>query len=459
MMALLQSRGGIIAGWVLVAALLAGFLLFQVKPLVADHETGVPGIASAQNDYKHVWAGARLLQAGFSPYPAEVMLLAAGGYAETEDRRFRTINPYVYPPFTALVMMPLAQLSFAQSAVAFALLNILLLLLALHLAAWAHGWRGNPWIVVALLGMVAFNATVFRQNNAGQLNTVLLFGYTLVYIGVGRNWPAPLLGFIAAALALFKLSPGILLVWFLLRREWRRAGWMAGFCVLLSLVTVALFGWSVHWEFLPVLRDMGYGSSTWQEYGNTFWRDPYNMSFNALFHRLFVDHEGSGITPWMSLPAIIANGMTWLVSLALLGFLAVTSWKARCQLPLSFSIMVLVSLLLPALFWDHYLVQALLPVILLAAVATRLPRGPIQWIVPGLLVASVVVMSWTIRFHAMDWNSGPALLLHNLKLLPALLLLGVACWMASVQGYKPAGASGGSEFAQGNPHSGNEPGG
>ncbi|MCC5875021.1 MAG: DUF2029 domain-containing protein [Candidatus Sumerlaeia bacterium] len=458
MMSLLQSRGGMVAGWLVAAGLLLGFVFFQVVPLVASHGTGIPGIASGQNDYKHVWAGARLLQSGFSPYPAEVMLSAAGGYAETEDHRFRTINPYVYPPFTALVMMPLAQLPFASSAVAFSILNHILLLGALFLAAWLLGWRGNPWVVVLLLAMVSFNATVFRQNNAGQLNVILLFGYTLVLVGIRRSWPTPVLGAIAAALALFKLSPGILLIWFLLRREWKRAGWMAAFTILFTLVTLVLFGWGVHWDFLPVLRDMGYGSSTWQEYGNTFWRDPYNMSFNALFHRLFVEHEGSGMVPWVALSPVVANGFTWLVSLMLLGLFAFVSWNQKIALSVSYSTMILVSLLLPALFWDHYLVQALLPVMLLSFVAFRLPGITHRWVLLGLIALSVVVLSWTVRFHGMDWNSGPALLLHNLKLLPALMLLGVAGWMVFSGEPKPGAGPDQSKLTQETPISGNEPG-
>lgn len=456
---MLQSPAGLVVGWLLALGLVVGTVFFQVVPLVSSHGTGIPGIGSAQNDYKHVWAGARLLNSGFSPYPPEVMLSAAAGYFQNEDRRFRTINPYVYPPFTAFVMQPLALLPFAQSVIAFLITNHLLLLGSLFLIAWAHGWRGDPWILVLMLAMVAFNATIFRQNNAGQLNLVLLFGYTLVYIGIMRGWTAPVLGAIAAFLALFKLSPGILLVWFLLRREWARAGWTVLFGILFTIITVAFYGWRVHLDFLPVLRDMGYGSSTWQEHGNTFWRDSYNMSFNALFHRIFVEHDGSGMTPWLSLSPTVANGLTWLASLGVLALFVKVSWRGRGNLAADYSTMILVSLLLPALFWDHYLTQALLPVMLLAILAGGLRESWQRWLVWGILAASVLLMSWTVRFHAVEWNSGPALLLHNLKLLPALMLLGVAVWLSrgDLSGsFKPGPPRDESNFGQDIPISGNE---
>lgn len=426
----LNSPAGRIAGLCLVLLLLVVHFRGQVLPLVTAQGTGVPGIFSHQNDYKHVYLGARLLSMGFSPYEAEVMLPFAAMMAEEEDIRFRAVNPYVYPPFTALVMTPLSRPSFSTSAVAFVLINNVALFVALLLAAWCAGWRGNPWVAAGLLAVVAWSDAVLRQNNAGQLNVVLLLGYTVVLLALKRRWPAPAIGAMAAFLALFKLSPGLLLPWFLLRRQWRHAGWMAGFGVLFTVVSVLLYGWRVHWDFLPVLRDMGYGSSTWAEYGNTFWRDPYNQSFNALFHRLFAEDPKGMITPWVALGPVVANGLTWLASLLVLGGFAWASWRKGAPLEASFAAMVMASLLLPALFWDHYLVQAYLPAILLLALGWRM-EGRGRWLLAGAVVVALVMIAWPIRFGAVQWNDGPLVVLHNLKLLSALVLFGAALWVAA----------------------------
>lgn len=430
----LDSPAVRIAGACVVVLLLFLYIRGQVLPLVSDGGTGVPGIVSHQNDYKHVYLGARLLSMGFSPYEAEVMLPFASTMAETEDIRFWAVNPYVYPPFTALVMRPLTWLPFAQSAVAFIWLNNLALLGALLLAAWCMGWRGHPWVAAGLLAMVAWSDVVTRQNNAGQLNVVLLLGYTMVLVAMKRRWPAPAVGAMAGFLALFKLSPGILLVWFLLRREWRHAGWMAGFGLLFTLSSALIYGWQAHWNFLPVLRDMGYGSSTWGEYGNTFWRDPYNQSFNALFHRLLAGDPRGVMEPWLALGPVAANALTWVATVGILGAFGWVAWGRRAPLEASFAAMVMASLLLPALFWDHYLVQAYLPAVVLLALGAGM-EGPRRWVVWGGVGVSLVLMAWPIRFGSLDWNGGGALLLHNVKLLPALILFAVALWM----GVRPHG--------------------
>lgn len=404
------------AGYVVAALLLAAYLMLQVVPLLGTRGSGVVGLASHANDYKHIYLGSRLLADGVSPYPAENMLVVAGDYSQRVDPRFRTVLPYVYLPFTGFAMRPLSALPFAQSVVAFQLLNHACILGGLVLAAWAAGWKLNGWTMAVLLASVAFNAAVFRQNNAGQLNAVLFCGMALLAVAVLRGWHPAAVGFIAAFLMLFKLSPGIFLIWFLLRREWSRAAWMAGWALVLTGLTVAVYGLRVHLDFLPVLRDMGYGRSTWAEYGNTFWRDPYNQSFNGLFHRLFVEFKDSGIVPWARLSPTAANGLTWVISVAILAiFAAGSALKRPGTDAASFALAVCASLLLPSIMWDHYLVQALLPLILLAGLHRDNPP------VLAALGAAVVAMSLPVALDQPAFQSGAGLLGMSFKMIAALI--------------------------------------
>ena len=66
----------------------------------------------------------------------------------------------------------------------------------------------------------------FRSLSAGQLNGPLVLAYPLVLLALRRKRDG-MAGFIAAAAALFKLSPGILFLYFLWKGRWRAAGWMA----------------------------------------------------------------------------------------------------------------------------------------------------------------------------------------------------------------------------------------
>ncbi len=413
-----------------VAAVLYGW--FQVGPLLAG---------SHQNDFKHVWLGALLLAEGQSPYAPEAMKEMAATFA-SEDPRFGSILPYVYLPFTGVVLRPLTWMSFGAAAIVWQALNHALLLGGLLLAARAGGWKWR-WQSVALVSAaVVFNYTVFRQNNAGQLNMVLVFGSALLAFGIAKRRHPAALGFVAAFLMLFKLTPGIFLVWFLLTRRWREAAWTAGFAVLLTLLTLPLAGLSVHLAFLPVLSEMGYGGSSWADEGMRFWRDPYNQSPNSFFSHIM--EPAPGFTPWIDAGPRPATLATWGVSLTVLAGLAwacVRRPQGNEDWKRSFSLAILASLLVPSILWDHYLVQVFVPGLLLwnafagrwrTAVRTSIVFGFAIWTLgvgfdggflhPGMLAS--VGMKFQLALPGRDGPAG--LVWMSLKLWPLAMLFGVA---------------------------------
>lgn len=417
-----KSPAGRAAGVALCVALIVCYWLLQVRPLLGDRGTGIAGMASHQNDFKHLYLGSVLLSHGLSPYKDVNMLTMTADMAR-QDPRFGSgdelrIQPYVYLPFTGLVLRPLTLLPFAKSAVVFQLLNHACVLGAVGLTALACGWWRKPWGIATMLAMVAFNASLTRQNTAGQLNAMLLFGFALLYLAVSRKWPAAAVGAIAAFLMLFKLSPGIFLIWFLLRREWSRAAWMAGVAGLLTVVTVCLYSFGRHLEFLPVLEQMGYGKSTWSQFGRTFWRDPYNQSFNALFHRLLVSRPDTGIAPWLSLTAGVANALTWMTTAAILGLFGWRASRRGSSVAAGFSLAVTASLLVPSIMWDHYLVQLVVPMGLLLMVGWGSRH---RVLVIALVASSSVIASMPVALDHPSFRQGVGLLAMSLKLLPVLI--------------------------------------
>jgi len=420
----MNQPGARLAGWVVAAVLCVCFVWLQVARPLDDGGTGIVGRVSHSNDYKHVYLGSMLLFEGLSPYDAENMLTTAGA-ASAEDGRFRTILPYVYLPFTGLAMRPFSQLPFAQSVVAFQVANHLMLIVALALVLWSSGlWtRWGSWSVAVAAGLVAFNAALFRQNLAGQLNVVLLLCWAVVYTADRRGWHPAVAGGVAAFGALFKLSPGILILWFLLRRRWSEALWMSAIGAALMGISIGAFGLRVHLDFIPVLRDMGFGKSTWSEFGHTFWRDDYNQSINALMHRLLVPMEGRP-APWIAGSATLANGLTWAFALGLLGIWATACWRAPAAAHASTLAMTLgASLLLPSICWDHYLVQLLPGILLLAAAGPTLLTGR-----NALLAVAAILVSVPIPFH--ELGGGIGLLAGSAKLPAALIVFAVGAWDA-----------------------------
>lgn len=148
-----------------------------------------------------------------------------------------------YPPLTYLMFVPLAGFSIdvAVQAVFFANLALLVLTVALLCALLARrlGWRAAALMFPPLLaGSLVFSPTMDCLV-AGQISILILFLLTLfamAYTGGKRDLSAlPL----ALAISL-KLTPAALLLYLVVRRDWRTLGltllWMLG-----TLVPVVLY--------------------------------------------------------------------------------------------------------------------------------------------------------------------------------------------------------------------------
>lgn len=422
-----RGRAGWISftGWVAVGMALLLYWRQQVLPLRAEAIPGVAASASHANDFKHLYLGALLLREGNSPYDAVRMLGLAGEMGRTEDVRFqRGIMPYVYLPFTGIVLRPLTWVPFSRAVAMFQWLNHAALIGALIFAIHAATPRGRRhWIFAGALALAATSLVVFRQNNAGQLNNLLLLGFSAVAFLWVRRTPPWAAGIAAAFFALFKLTPGILAPLFLLQGDRKSFWWMTGGGVLLLALSLLAVAPSIHLAFVPELSAMSYGNSTWAEYGSTFWRDPYNQSFNALFHRLLVERQGSGITPWLSLPPIAANGLTWAVTIGLIGawVASMIHWtdSDESKLP-ALASAVCLNLLIPSILWDHYLVQLFLPAILLwnppRPVCGCHRRDRI------LILGALWLAGLQVRLDDPAFRQGIGLLAMSCKLLPPLML-------------------------------------
>lgn len=430
--------------WLALAAMLGVYVWQQVVPLM--------GPRAHMNDFKHLWAGAQMLARGVDPYDRATMVEFANAM-RAQDARFDSILPFVYLPFAGVVLRPLGELPFATAAAVWMAINHVLIIGGVVMAARAGGWRWS-WQSVLLVGAaVALNFSVYRQNSAGQMNAVLLCGMAALALGLRQRWPAAALGTIAAFLALFKIAPGIFLIYFLITRRWRAAAWMVGAGVVMLGATVMLVGIEPHLAFLRMLPDMGYGRSTWPE-EHTFWRDSTNQSLNAFFHRALV--AWPGFTPWIDAGPVWANRLTMMASAVVLSVWAWAAWRVGVVAPADaedpmaardnavFAMTVLASLLVPSICWDHYTTQALVPVLLLWNVGAG--RG--RMVARAIIVGCVMVMAWPVAFDAgaawgisdvvgtIDTRRGAGVLVHSLKLWPLIVLFALAA--VSSLGKRPA---------------------
>jgi hypothetical protein len=404
----------------LVSALVAVlFLLSFLETLAAWRLGAVHG-----NDFKHLWAGARMLSLGGNPYDARELMRFAVLQGWVDAAGNPVINPFVYLPTTGLLLNPLAALPYPRALLMWYWLN--------WAAAWALVLAGPGLMRVArpsparLAGAVFLAAAFpfYRQMTAGQMNVVAAW-LTLLALAALRRRRELTAGALLAIGFAWKLAPVLLIA--ALAPLGRRRGCLVGVALGLALWAASLTsaGPAVQLDALRVIGQMGYGRSTWSEFGRDYYRDPFNQSPNALLHHLLTANPHT--TPWLALPPVVANALTVAVSLALIGV-----WLARRRPllaaagpenenggePALFLAASLAMLLLPSLMWDHYLVQTLPALLWLAGDARTARRWPRAL---GLL-AVMVLLAWPWRHDAPVNRAGLGILLMSLRLWPTSAL-------------------------------------
>jgi len=169
---------------------------------------------------------------------------------------------------------------------------------------------------------------VLSHFNYGQVNlpvlALLVFGCALIFRG--RSVSGGVLIGISMAIKPFALP---FLVWFMVSRLWRvLIAVMAGGLIGIALPSLRV-GFSGNLEYLHQwISHMADSASP-----TNIWLASNNVSLYASFQRLFSDVEVRHLDGTMStvsilsLPPVAVEFLTWFVFAALLGWIALVSWK------------------------------------------------------------------------------------------------------------------------------------
>jgi alpha-1,2-mannosyltransferase len=149
---------------------------------------------------------------------------------------------YTYPPFAALLMLPLAYVSWsgaiALSVAAAALATAAVLWWLVDPIARREGWTRWYALAVALCLAAAFEP--MRETvNFGQVNALLLAvvaGDLLLLVRRGSRWGGVGIGLATAV----KLTPGIFLLYLVVTGRWRAAATAAGTAAGVTVLAGAL---------------------------------------------------------------------------------------------------------------------------------------------------------------------------------------------------------------------------
>jgi alpha-1,2-mannosyltransferase len=317
-------------------------------------------------------------------YRFGVQAWLAGGdlYGPLPETAGHIALPFIYPPFAAILMVPLAVVPWVVAWVGLLLLSTLALGATLYAVArrlWPSGGRGGALSVASIALPLAMAVEpgrpidfdvpadgpalglepVLQTIEFGQINLVLMALVALDCLVERPRWPRGMLIGIAAAI---KLTPAAFVLFFLLRRDYRAAAVAA-----VSGAAATMVGFAVApAQSLAFWADPAGGVS-----GSPFFT---NQTFEAVLVRAGV--EGP------------ARTIGWLLLSAALLALAAPAIR-RAPAPVALVATAGVALLVSPTSWSHHWVWVAPALLVMAGMAWRLRSW--WWAIVTLATAAVFV--------------------------------------------------------------------
>jgi hypothetical protein len=243
------------------------------------------------------------------------------------------------PPICALPILPLSVLSPLAAKRVWLVLNLGFLLLAFELL---RRVTKLPWRWLALIFLLC--VVPLRANFLfGQYYIFVLLLICAAYYSSCLNHRLTS-GMLLATATSLKLFPALFLILFIWKRDWRSAAGLILGVAVLTAISVAIFGTTVHWIFLiEVLPRALRGDMV----------GPYNLqwsSFAALWHHLFLFEPELNPSPLLNSPVLYALAQAATATILLLSFLLSTyPNRAKCTVALEWATLISVLLLLSSM--------------------------------------------------------------------------------------------------------------
>lgn len=302
-----------------------------------------------------VWSGVAAGTLGFdflAYHQAANRVLAGERLYDPTVQETGGFGLYYYPPPFVVALLPLAPLAPGLATWVWVALSVAALVGGIALMPVSPTVR---WLTLLLAGLSWPVAYALKLGQVGPL-LLLLFA-------IGWRWlDRPIaVGVSAAAGAIVKIQPGIVLAWALLTRRWTAAA--IGAAVLLGaavVATLATGGVGVWSDYLALLRNVSDPITT-----------PHNFTPGAVLYQA------------VPVPTGVAATFQLASSVAAVAVVVVAALRATAAA--SYLAAVVASQLLSPVLWDHYAMLLLLPT------AWLLERGQ-SWAVAIPLATSVVVL-------------------------------------------------------------------
>lgn len=260
---------------------------------------------------------------------------------------------FTYPTFAALLMSPMAVVSWHTAVAVHVVLSVSATLPVLY-------WLARPlvdrltapkwftWSVVLIL-TAAFEP-VRETFSFGQVNLILLFlvlADVRLLLARGSAWAGAGIGLAAA----IKLTPGVFVLYLLVTKRWRAAAVATGVATAATLASFAIAPATSRAFWFDALLDTDrVGSLSFIS----------NQSLRGVTARLDPDHPSAPL--WLL--CVVAVLVTWFVRVS----------RARTDLPGGIALTAVLGCLISPVTWVHHLVWLMPALILLVERALTAPR-------------------------------------------------------------------------------------
>jgi alpha-1,2-mannosyltransferase len=315
--------------------------------------------------------------------------------------------PYPYPPLLASVLSPLGLVRLAPAYHIWAVLLMVFLALTVYLTFLILNEIGAPRPALMAAGALLLSLFLLDSNIYwGQVNlpVTALTAWGVLMALRKRSVPAGVLLGIAAAL---KVLPAALLLWFVIRRDWRAVaafiGAAVGSLILIpSLVGGVGWAWKMNLEWLKLFWSaIVKGGEGLQSHGG-YTTAIKNGSLSAVVDRLFGGYGHKAKIIRFTAGSVKAISFTLRAAVVCVTAAAVirqfrprTEAVERYLWPLTASLLLLCGWLVNLLMWDHHTIGLLMILPVVGAVCLD-PGLPPRWRLPlwvGLLSAAAALTS------------------------------------------------------------------
>ena len=259
--------------------------------------------------------------------------------------------PYIYPPLLAVLMKPMAYLSFRSGYLTWTVLTILLVLAAVVLSLRISAVRLNSRVAL-ILGVGLFSYYPLTNNlffgQVGGLNLFLLVAGVWFLLN-RRTWLSALCFAMATAI---KLTPILVVPVLIFHRRWR---WLFAYSTCLAaLIAFSVWqgGWSAYRQFwIEVLPHISNGAPIIE-----------NLSVVAFVQEVFLGYAPVAKSPPGTIPYDAG-----VVSRAVAGAIYLLTLVRFCRRPREqdlvrdLVLMMLLSLVISPVTWTNHFTIAVLP--------------------------------------------------------------------------------------------------